>query len=111
LSRRAARRGQAPPLAVGLGALTATAAAVVWERAALDQCFAWLADDPVDQRERHPAHPPVALAAALSSNGFKFASVVGEIMADSITAGPTPLPMEMFRRGRFGLASRKTDIQ
>ena len=54
--------------------------------------------------DRHPAHPQVVLAAGFSGHGFKFASVVGEIMADLVTTGTTPLPIEMFRFGRFGLA-------
>jgi len=50
----------------------------------------------------HPDHPNVALAAGFSGHGFKFASVVGEILADLAEHGRTDLPIGMFRLGRFG---------
>jgi sarcosine oxidase len=49
----------------------------------------------------HPEHPNVALAAGFSGHGFKFASVVGEILADLAEGGRTELPIGMFRVGRF----------
>jgi sarcosine oxidase len=49
----------------------------------------------------HPDHPNVALAAGFSGHGFKFASVVGEVLADLVDNGRTDLPTEMFRLGRF----------
>lgn len=49
----------------------------------------------------HPDHDNVAIAAGFSGHGFKFAPVVGEIMADLATAGRTVWPIEMFRIGRF----------
>lgn len=50
----------------------------------------------------HPQHPQVAIAAGFSGHGFKFCSVVGEIMADLALEGRTRLGVEMFRVGRFG---------
>ena len=50
----------------------------------------------------HPHHPQVAIAAGFSGHGFKFSSAVGEILADLAEKGSTPLPIEMFRLGRFG---------
>lgn len=50
----------------------------------------------------HPEHPQVALAAGFSGHGFKFASVVGEIMADLAERGATALPIGRFRMARFG---------
>lgn len=50
----------------------------------------------------HPDHPNVALAAGFSGHGFKFASVVGEILADLADHGRTDLPIDMFRIKRFG---------
>jgi sarcosine oxidase len=50
----------------------------------------------------HPQHPNVAIAGGFSGHGFKFAPVVGEIMADLVTNGKTDLPIGMFRIGRFG---------
>ncbi len=49
----------------------------------------------------HPDHPNVALAAGFSGHGFKFASVVGEILADLADKGRTDLPIGMFRINRF----------
>jgi sarcosine oxidase len=49
----------------------------------------------------HPAHPEVAVAAGFSGHGFKFAPVVGEILADLSDNGRTELPVSMFRIGRL----------
>jgi sarcosine oxidase len=49
----------------------------------------------------HPDHANVALAAGFSGHGFKFASVVGEILADLADNGRTELPIGMFRVKRF----------
>lgn len=51
--------------------------------------------------DRHPDHPQVALAAGFSGHGFKFASVVGEILADLVERGRTEWPIELFRIGRL----------
>ncbi len=52
--------------------------------------------------DRHPAHPQVAFAAGLSGHGFKFASVLGEILGDLIVEGKTVLPAEFLNLSRFG---------
>ncbi len=49
----------------------------------------------------HPAVPGVAFASACSGHGFKFAPVVGEILADLATGTRPSLPIEPFRAGRF----------
>jgi sarcosine oxidase len=49
----------------------------------------------------HPRHANVAVAAGFSGHGFKFASVVGEILADLCEHGATTAPIEMFRARRF----------
>jgi sarcosine oxidase len=41
----------------------------------------------------HPANERVAIAAGFSGHGFKFASVMGEALADLATAGETALPI------------------
>jgi sarcosine oxidase len=43
----------------------------------------------------------VIVATGFSGHGFKFAPVVGEIVADLATIGTTTLPIEMFRLSRF----------
>jgi sarcosine oxidase len=45
----------------------------------------------------HPQHPQVTFAAGFSGHGFKFASVVGEILADLAEQGRTDRPIKMFR--------------
>jgi len=51
----------------------------------------------------HPASPRVAIAAGFSGHGFKFCSVVGEIMADLVTLGGTRHNIAPFRLNRrFG---------
>jgi sarcosine oxidase len=49
----------------------------------------------------HPRHPDVAIAAGFSGHGFKFCSVVGEIMADLALEGRTRFDIDMFRLSRF----------
>jgi sarcosine oxidase len=51
--------------------------------------------------DRHPEFPQVAIAAGFSGHGFKFASVVGEILADLAEKGQTDWPIAMFRAGRL----------
>ena len=49
-----------------------------------------------------PGHPNVLLACGFSGHGFKFASVIGEILADLATEGRTPLPAAFLGLSRFG---------
>jgi sarcosine oxidase len=49
----------------------------------------------------HPASPRVAIAAGFSGHGFKFCSVIGEIMAELVLDGRTRLGTDMFRLSRF----------
>lgn len=50
----------------------------------------------------HPAHPQVQVAAGFSGHGFKFCSVVGEVLADLVTRGRTPHDIGLFAPTRFG---------
>jgi sarcosine oxidase len=54
--------------------------------------------------DRHPAHDNVVFAAGFSGHGFKFASVVGEALADLADAGRTALPVEFLGAARFAEA-------
>jgi len=50
----------------------------------------------------HPASPRVHVACGFSGHGFKFCSVVGEILADLALDGGTRHPIGLFRPERFG---------
>lgn len=51
--------------------------------------------------DRHPQHPALALAAGFSGHGFKFAPVVGEVLADLVIDGRTGHPVEFLGLERF----------
>lgn len=50
---------------------------------------------------RHPRHDNVSVAAGFSGHGFKFAPVVGEILADLALGGATEHPIALFAPQRF----------
>jgi monomeric sarcosine oxidase len=50
---------------------------------------------------------PVVFAAGLSGHGFKFASVLGEILADLATVGKTDHPVDFLRLSRFQKGTAK----
>ena len=50
---------------------------------------------------RHPRHERVTVACGFSGHGFKFAPVVGEILADLALDGSTAHPITMFAPDRF----------
>jgi sarcosine oxidase len=52
----------------------------------------------------HPQHPNVVIAAGFSGHGFKFAPVVGEILADLTIDGTTQHPIELFSPCRLTVA-------
>ena len=49
----------------------------------------------------HPTLPQVCIAAGFSGHGFKFCSIVGEIMADLAQTGRSRHDLELFRLRRF----------
>ncbi len=51
----------------------------------------------------YPGFDNVTLACGFSGHGFKFASAIGEALADFSTSGCTPLPMEFLQLSRFHL--------
>ena len=51
--------------------------------------------------DRHPTLPQVILASPCSGHGFKFCSVIGEILADLAERGETRHDIGLFRLGRF----------
>jgi sarcosine oxidase len=55
--------------------------------------------------DRHPLHPNVTLACGFSGHGFKFASVMGEAIADLAVDGRSTLPIEFLKLGRFQISN------
>lgn len=51
--------------------------------------------------DQHPRHSQVALAAGFSGHGFKFAPVVGAVLADLILQGHTEFPIGLFQLDRL----------
>jgi sarcosine oxidase len=51
--------------------------------------------------DRHPEQENVVIAAGFSGHGYKFAPVVGEILADLAEQGRTRWPIGLFRINRF----------
>ncbi len=52
--------------------------------------------------DRLPDNHRVVVASACSGHGYKFASVIGEVLADLATEGETQHDISRFRMGRFG---------
>lgn len=48
----------------------------------------------------HPDHPQVLIASPCSGHGFKFASAIGEVVADLLLAGRSELDLSLFRLDR-----------
>jgi hypothetical protein len=51
--------------------------------------------------DEHPVYPQVTFASPCSGHGFKFASVIGEVMADLSTTGVTRHDISLFRLERL----------
>jgi sarcosine oxidase len=49
----------------------------------------------------HPQHHNVVLASPCSGHGYKFCSVIGEVLADLAIDGETPHPIALFDPARF----------
>jgi sarcosine oxidase len=53
----------------------------------------------------HPEHPQIVFGSPCSGHGFKFAPVIGQMLADLAIQGETPYPTARFRLGRPALSS------
>jgi len=51
--------------------------------------------------DRHPEHSRVSIACGFSGHGFKFASIMGEVLADLATEGKTDWPIGFLGLSRF----------
>ena len=47
--------------------------------------------------DRHPAHSQILIASPCSGHGFKFASVIGEVLADLAVTGQSAFDLRLFR--------------
>ena len=68
---------------------------------ALKVCLFELSPDEHFILDRHPESERVVVGAGFSGHGFKFCSVVGEILADLALDATTPHEIEFLRLGRF----------
>jgi sarcosine oxidase len=59
--------------------------------------------------DQHPQLPEVLIASPCSGHGFKFCSIVGEIMADLVEKGETRHDISMHRLARFQEAGRQSE--
>jgi monomeric sarcosine oxidase len=66
-------------------------------------CYYTMTPDEQFVVDRHPDHPNVAFVAGLSGHGFKFTSVLGEIMTELALDGATRQPIGFLSAGRPGL--------
>jgi sarcosine oxidase len=51
--------------------------------------------------DRLPDHPEIIVASPCSGHGFKFASVIGEVLAELVTTGSSRLDVSLFSYARF----------
>ncbi|WAH35245.1 N-methyl-L-tryptophan oxidase [Alicyclobacillus dauci] len=51
--------------------------------------------------DKHPQHSNIVLASGFSGHGFKFASVIGEIVSDLVIGGKSTFDLSLFRSNRF----------
>jgi monomeric sarcosine oxidase len=56
--------------------------------------------------DRHPAHPQIVIASPCSGHGFKFAVLIGRILADLALRGATEHNIERFRLNRPALKNQ-----
>lgn len=64
-------------------------------------CFYTMTPDEHFLVDRHPHFPRLLFAAGLSGHGFKFTSVLGEVLADLALEGKTKLPIGFLGVERF----------
>ena len=91
------------PLTIVLGVLAAMAPAVpalCGPASASMVCLYTNSPDGHFVVDRHPEHPQVVFGCGFSGHGFKFASVMGEALADLALHGASPLPIGFLGLGR-----------
>ncbi len=71
------------------------------ERSRFSVCMYSMTADEHFIIDRHPRHPNVVIAGGFSGHGFKFASVIGEVLTDITLTGTTAHPIGFLSLGRF----------
>jgi len=71
------------------------------ERSGHTACFYTMSPDRHAVVGHHPNHPQVSIATGFSGHGFKFAPVIGEVLADLSSEGSTSLPVGFLSPSRF----------
>jgi monomeric sarcosine oxidase len=66
-------------------------------------CYYTMSPDEHFIVDQHPAYENVVFAAGLSGHGFKFTSVLGEVLADLAMSGTTRQPIQFLGSQRGGL--------
>jgi sarcosine oxidase len=74
-------------------------------------CYYTMSPDEHFIVDRHPKFPHVCFAAGLSGHGFKFTSVLGEILADLALRGDSPLPINFLSVSRPSLLGLTVSIR
>jgi len=69
--------------------------------AIVETCMYTVTPDEDFVLDKHPKFENIAIGAGFSGHGFKFASVVGEILGSFLLKRQTPFDLSMFRIGRF----------
>ena len=69
---------------------------------AMKTCFYTKTKDEDFVIDLHPADARIVVASPCSGHGFKFASVIGEVLADLATEGGTALDVSRFAMARLG---------
>jgi monomeric sarcosine oxidase len=70
-------------------------------------CYYTMSPDEHFIVDRHPVSHNVVFAAGLSGHGFKFTSVLGEVLADLASDGVAKLPLEFLGCQRIGLGEQR----
>ena len=69
----------------------------------LDSCMFTLTPDHNFIIDHHPLHKQVIIAAGFSGHGFKFASVIGEVLTEKVEGKKSKYDTRMFELKRFGI--------
>jgi monomeric sarcosine oxidase len=72
-----------------------------WTAGEFATCLYTLTPDRDFILDRHPDHPRVLIGAGFSGHGFKFATLIGRILADLAIHERTEYPIKLFQLDRF----------